>query len=194
MPGPNFIVYRIADGVVFACGTQTFGALAASYAEVNETHPVFSPPPADATWQRLGANHYELVNPNASPVSDEGDEVLFLNTTPALKSATRGPAVRRVFDNGEYELVRAPGAGLSIFVTWISINYADSSTSDISFRAGPGASNEVMNFEIDRDRNPTISLSPPWVLPENTGFFFATSSNNRDVNINYNFYVGATPT
>jgi hypothetical protein len=110
---------------------------------------------------------------------------------PALVSATRGPAfiTGLALASGTVQIVAAPGAGLSIHVTSITVTNASGTAGKVSLKDG---TTDRLNFPVPATNasGMSMTLDPPWKLAANAALQ-ASSDTATAASVNVQFYVAA---
>ena len=105
----------------------------------------------------------------------------------AVPSATQGPATILINTSINTTLIAAPGVGFAIRVTAIQASFDGGST--VIVKAGTSGPARLTFFSKGESRNAPFALNPAWHLPENTPLVALRTAGNKDVYLNYNFYV-----
>lgn len=129
---------------------------------------------------------------HATRMDPTGRTVTIGNASAELVSSTHGPSTFTLADGLNQILVAAPGVGNSVYVSTLQISMALKASTIVEFKPDTLGLPRV-RYGTDGERvEPAINFDPPWKLPENTPLVAQRISGNRDVYINYNFYVEAT--
>lgn len=126
----------------------------------------------------------------------EGRQIVILNV-PSRLAATgvHGPHYQNVTGSGDTALIVAPGAGQSIYVTYVYVSSEDKDADDnrVGLREGGGGTFRWRTL-IDSNNSGQavgqIPFNPPWKLPANTALV-ANMSNGNDTDWTIQFFVAA---
>ena len=105
----------------------------------------------------------------------------------ALAGPTQGPGTATITNSVNVILIAAPGAGFAIRVSVIQVTFDGGTTQ--GFKAGTGGTVQVEFFSKGDASLAPFVMDPPWLLPENTAFVTQRTNGNKDVQINYHFFV-----
>lgn len=111
------------------------------------------------------------------------------NISPAFVSATRGPVTVTGVGTSSVEIVAAPGAGLSIHVTYVAVANANSTAGKVSIRDNTTAR---LTFPVPGNNQAggagPMELNPPWKLAANSPLT-AISDTASSASVNVQYYV-----
>lgn len=113
-----------------------------------------------------------------------------LYAPPALASATQGPIAVTVTTTAATQLIAAPGAGLSIYVTDLYLTNSGTDTV-VSFREGAAGTIRISLFTGKTAANGTMPLNIPWKLPANTALAATMTVASVSVFVNVQYFVAA---
>lgn len=121
---------------------------------------------------------------------DEGRLITVSNITAEPASPTQGPATVTLTGGTNVVLVAAPGVGFSIVVPTVQIVIEDNNqTLTTILKEGTGGVARLRFTSKGADIYPPFVMNPPWKLTENTALVAQRTSGNKNVVINYHFFV-----
>jgi len=122
---------------------------------------------------------------------DTGRIVIVSNQMSQIAGPTQGPATITLTSGANTTIVAAPGAGFAIHVSTIQLAQVDVSTSTVIFKEGSGGTTRLSFTLKDVAIYPPFTMEPPWRLAENVSLVAQRTAGNKDIQINYHFYVEA---
>lgn len=122
----------------------------------------------------------------------DGRVIIILNTQAMPASPTQGPATTTLTNGANVTLVAAPGAGKAIVVTTIQQSAdATGQAITVNYKEGTGGTPRLKLSMKEDGIYPPFVMEPGWKLAENTALVAQRIEGNKDVVLNYHFYVEA---
>lgn len=122
-------------------------------------------------------------------VNQYGAQVVVKNFPANLVSATHGPTTTTLTLTSDTALVAAPGVGLSIYVTSLTVGNTSATLTRIDIK--DGTTIRVSMPLASSGGGFVHEFNPPWKLTANTALNAALSAAVTDVRANVHFYVAA---
>lgn len=177
------VTLATTPSVVLAAGTGNFGTLN----DISRTVQV-------AIGTPFTLNNISATVTTAGNLNISGSVVIAgsvnIWTTAENQSASRGPRMVAVSTSANATLIAAPGAGLSIFVTRLTVSNA--SGSNTKARCGSSATpGNVTMMMAASGGGFTMDFTPPWQISANEACLASIKPNASEALYNVHFFVGS---
>ena len=139
------------------------------------------------------SGHDDSGNNRGFLTDNAGRLITISNVSSEVAGPTQGPATATLSSGTNVTLVAAPGVGFSILVPTIQFIVEDNSSSLVAIvKEGAGGLARLTFATKVTGVYPAFPMDPPWKLAENTALVAQRIVGNKDIIINYHYFVEAT--